>query len=85
MNKIKILFTVPNFITAGSGREMFNIVERLDKNVFEPWVAVEKGGGKLFDEIIAKGYPIMVQPFIVRGSSNIVDIYLKSRKLSEEF
>jgi hypothetical protein len=42
-----ILFTIPNFITAGSGRVMFNILTRLDKQKFTPYVCVcRKGGNK---------------------------------------
>jgi len=43
----RILFTIPNFITAGSGRAMLNIVARLDRSRFEPWIAVLKSGGAL--------------------------------------
>ncbi|MEL7590329.1 MAG: hypothetical protein AAGU17_03410 [Anaerolineaceae bacterium] len=42
-----ILFTIPNFITAGSGRVMFNILTRLDRQKFTPYVCVcRKGGNK---------------------------------------
>ncbi len=33
---IKILYTIPNFITAGSGGAMLNIIKQLDENLFEP-------------------------------------------------
>ena len=63
MKKIKVLFTLPNFKTAGSAQEMLNLVEGLDKNVFEAWVGLQEGGGELFDEVIARKIPIVVQPF----------------------
>lgn len=85
MKKIKILFTVPNFKTAGSGREMFNIAERLDKNIFEASFVVESAGGKLFDEIKEKGYDISVQQYTVKGGANILGTFLKARKLAKAF
>ena len=33
---IRILFTIPNFLTAGSGAALLNIVERLDRSRFAP-------------------------------------------------
>ncbi|WP_276133187.1 glycosyltransferase family 4 protein [Polluticoccus soli] len=65
LGKVRILFTIPNFLTAGSGREMFNIVERLDKNIFEPIIAVNQVGGALYDEILNRGYPIISEKFCV--------------------
>jgi glycosyltransferase involved in cell wall biosynthesis len=61
--RARILFTIPNFITAGSGQEMFNIIERLDKGDFEPYIAVKEKGGVLYDEAIKKGYPVIHAPF----------------------
>jgi hypothetical protein len=44
---VPILFTIPNFITAGSGRPMMNIIERLDRDRFAPAVCVLRKGGAL--------------------------------------
>jgi glycosyltransferase involved in cell wall biosynthesis len=81
--RIKILFTIPNFITAGSGTEMFNIIERLDKNIFEPWIAVMQAGGVLYDQIISKGYPILVTPFMVEDGKSAIGKLAKARKLGK--
>ena len=35
-----VLLTIPNFVTAGSGRALVNLAERLDRNQFTPVVAV---------------------------------------------
>lgn len=60
-----ILFTIPNFITAGSGRAMLNIVERLDRSRFAPAVCVQKKGGDL-DKVVEKmGIPFLELPFTV--------------------
>lgn len=59
MRKIKILYTIPNFITAGSGGAMLNIIRRLDRARFEPAVCVSKLGGKLDDEVRRLGIPLI--------------------------
>ena len=63
MRKIKILYTIPNFITAGSGRVMMNIITRLDRENFEPAVCVSKKGGKLDQEVLQMGIPFIEAPF----------------------
>jgi glycosyltransferase involved in cell wall biosynthesis len=60
-----ILFTIPNFITAGSGREMLNIIERLDRKQFEPAVCVMRKGGDLDREVERLGIPLIEAPFAV--------------------
>src|SRR5689334_3016018 len=62
---IPILFTIPNFITAGSGREMLNIVERLDRNLFAPAVGILRRGGALDAEVERLGIPLIEAPFTV--------------------
>ncbi len=61
----RVLFTIPNFTTAGSVRAMANIIERLDRSLFQPTVAVLKPGGLLFDELAASGVEVLVTPFLV--------------------
>lgn len=85
MNKIKILFALPNLTTAGSGREMLNIAERLDKNLFEAWIGVQNAGGELFDEVIAKKMPLVVQPFLAEEQTSIANKILKARALARDF
>ena len=65
MRKIRILYTIPNFITAGSGRVMANILERLDKTRFETLVCVQTAGGRIYDELLARGYQVIVKPFTI--------------------
>ena len=62
---MRILFTLPNFITAGSGRAMLNLVERLDRDRFAPGVAIERAGGAMDREVEAMGIPFVVAPFRV--------------------
>ena len=85
MKKIKVLFTLPNLVTAGSGREMLQIAERLDKNMFEAWIGVQTAGGELFDEVIAKRMPVVVQPFIVDEQAGLAQKLMKARAYSRDF
>lgn len=62
---IRILYTIPNFITAGSGGAMLNIISRLDRRVFEPAVCVLKRGGKLDRAVEEMGIPLLEAPFLV--------------------
>jgi len=60
-----ILFTIPNFITAGSGRVMFNILTRLDRNRYTPYICVSRKGGKIENELQELGIPVLELPFTV--------------------
>ena len=62
---IRILFTIPNFITAGSGQVMLNIVKRLDRKKFAPAVCVSRKGGGLDREVEELGIPFIEAPFTV--------------------
>ncbi len=61
----KILFTLPNFDTAGSGRALFEVVRRLDRRFFKPSICVARRGGKLEAEVEAAGIPLFEAPFTV--------------------
>ncbi len=60
-----ILFTIPNFITAGSGRAMLNIVERLNRTRYQPAVCVLKKGGELDAEVVRLGCELLEAPFAI--------------------
>ncbi|WP_242087526.1 glycosyltransferase [Aestuariivivens sediminis] len=78
MNKrIKILFTIPNFDTAGSGKSVYDMVSGLDKSIFDPQVCCFHDRGELFKEIkklnikihlfntSVSYYPLLTFPFRV--------------------
>ena len=48
---MKILFTIPNFDTAGSGIPLLKIANNLDKNYFEPQIACLHNRGDLFQDV----------------------------------
>lgn len=63
--KLKILYTIPNFISAGSGEAMLNIIRRLNRDRFEPAVAVLRLGGKLDEVVRRMGIPLIEAPFVI--------------------
>lgn len=65
MTPVRILFTIPNFITAGSGRAMLNVIERLDRQRYQPAVCVARLGGALCAEVERLGVPLLEAPFTV--------------------
>lgn len=67
MNKepISILFTIPNFIQAGSGQALLNIVRRLDRGKFSPAICVLRKGGKLDLEVENLGIPFLETSFTI--------------------
>lgn len=65
MSQIRILFTIPNFITAGSGDAMLNVVRRLDRREFAPAVCVLKKGGALDAAVEDMGIPFLEAPTLV--------------------
>lgn len=82
--KIKILYTIPNFITAGSGRVLANIAERLDKNKFEPWVCVSRKGGKIEEELEAHGIKVVESPFTVKAKPYL-KLFTKAQNAAKPF
>jgi glycosyltransferase involved in cell wall biosynthesis len=63
----KILYSIPNFTTAGSGRALLNIVARLNREKFSPMVCVLKKGGALEKELAAMDVPLLEAPFTVKA------------------
>ena len=58
--KRKILFTIPNFDTAGSGKALLNICSRLDKKFFKSYISCSHSKGSLFKEVISSGIPFYI-------------------------
>jgi len=61
----RILYTIPNFVTAGSGQAMVNVIDRLDRCRFEPTVVVRKLGGDLVDHLRHSGVDVFEADFTV--------------------
>lgn len=62
--KIKVLYTIPNFDTAGSGKALLNLAAGLDKNKFDVHIACLHNKGVFFKEVEASGIPIHILDFI---------------------
>jgi glycosyltransferase involved in cell wall biosynthesis len=60
-SKIRILFTIPNFDTAGSGKHMIDLIKELDHNVFSPAICCEHTRGGFFKVVKQLGYPVFVR------------------------
>jgi len=63
VDRIKILYTQPNFDTAGSGKVVYDLVKHLDKSRFAPEICVFHKRGKFFSEVEKLGVPIHVFKF----------------------
>lgn len=60
---IKILYTIPNFDTAGSGKVVYDLVKGLDKKVFDPEICCFHNEGAYFKEVEKLGVKIHLFPF----------------------
>lgn len=56
--KIKLLYTIPNFDTAGSGKALLKIATRLDLDHFEPHICCAHDRGEFFKEVKGSGIPV---------------------------
>lgn len=63
--KLKILYTIPNFDTAGSGRVVYDLVNNLDKDVFEPEICCLHANGTFFKVIEALGVKVHIFDFAI--------------------
>ncbi len=63
INKIKILFTIPNFDTAGSGKAMLKLAQRLNPDVFEPHICSGRDKGDFIQTVKDSGIPFYIFQF----------------------
>ncbi len=86
--KIKVLYTIPNFDTAGSGKALLKIASRLDKTLFEPHICCFHDKGEFFKIVESSGIPVHLYPYTtpmiprIRGFKNAWKIsrFLKKGK-----
>ena len=72
MKKIKILYTIPNFDTAGSGIPLLKIANSLDTNYFKPQIACCHDRGEFFQEVKNSGLEV-----------HIIDLYKNARPITK--
>ncbi|MBS1517269.1 MAG: glycosyltransferase [Bacteroidetes bacterium] len=88
--KIKILYTIPNFNTAGSGKALLNVISRLDKNVFDPCICCRHERGDLFKSAKDLNVPIYISDFTVstkpriKGLRNVVKLARNFRNIDPD-
>lgn len=58
--RIRILFTISNFDTAGSGKVVYDLIYGLDKSKFEIEIACGNDKGEFFKTVKALGLPIHI-------------------------
>lgn len=58
--KLRILYTIPNFDTAGSGQAMLNVATGLNKTQFEAHIACKTDAGAFFKTVKQSGIPVHV-------------------------
>ena len=73
--KWKILFTIPNFDTAGSGKALLNITSRLDEKIFEPHIACLHDRGEFFKVVEESGIPIHIFQFTTPMTRRIKGLF----------
>ncbi|NHN26170.1 glycosyltransferase [Flavobacterium jejuense] len=86
MRKIRVLYTIPNFDTAGSGKALLNIALRLNQALFEPHILCLNTKGDFFKVVQQSGIPVHVFNYLAkeRPLSNMVfETWKISRKLKE--
>lgn len=63
--KIKILYTIPNFDTAGSGKVVYDLINNLDRAIFEPEICCFHTKGSFMQEIEKLQVKVHVFPFAI--------------------
>jgi hypothetical protein len=66
MSKLKILYTIPNFNTAGSGKVVLDLIRGL-KNEFEVHVACMSDAGKMFETVKDEAHQVHILDCWVKG------------------
>ena len=70
MKRIRILYTIPNFDTAGSGLALLKLASSLDEKYFEPIIACIHDKGDLFKSVKKSGI-----------KTYIIDLHKKHRPI----
>ena len=85
-NPIKILYTIPNFETAGSGKALLNIAVGLDKSRFEPHIMCMHDRGEFFETVRRSGVPFHIFPYVTKMRpilKGLLGCWKKRRKFKE--
>ena len=84
MKKIKILYTIPNFDTAGSGVPLLRVAQSLDPHLFKPMIACLHNRGDLFQEVKKSGLEVLIID-LYKNARPITSMMIECYKLSRIF
>lgn len=71
MRKVKILYTIPNFDTAGSGKLLLSIMNRIDHTAFDMQICCFHTRGTFFESVKRAGFPVHVHNFVADMSNRV--------------
>jgi glycosyltransferase involved in cell wall biosynthesis len=81
---LKVLFTIPNFDTAGSGKALLNIATRLNKEKFTAEILCKHDKGDFFKKVLDSGIKVHVFDYETQMRP-ILKGLLKVCKISRKF
>ena len=88
MKKIRIVFSIPNFDTCGSGKAMLNVASRLNKEEFEAHILCNHDRGEFFQTVKDSGLPVhvlqYVHPISLKGLAKIWKVSRYLRKVNPD-
>ena len=61
--RFRILFTIPNFDSAGSGKVVYDLVKHIDRSKFDPQICCKHNKGAFFKQVETLGVPIHIFNF----------------------
>ena len=82
--RLRILYTIPNFDTAGSGKALLNIAKNLDRHKFEPEICCSHDRGTFYKTVLLSGIPIHINQTTHQMIPRIKGI-IKSIELAKYF
>ncbi|MFK7782441.1 glycosyltransferase [Psychroserpens sp.] len=82
--RIKILYTIPNFDSAGSGKALLHVAKRLNPDQFEVHIACFHNRGAFFEVVKNSGIPIHILQYTTPMKPYIKGI-IRCFKISRQF
>ena len=86
MSRKRILYTIPNFDTAGSGKALLNIATKLDPQKFEVHILCLHRKGVFFQEVVNSGLTVHVFNYLPKARPlhrMLSDCWRVSRKMKK--
>ncbi len=90
LKKVRVLFTIPNFDTAGSGKALLNIATRLNKEKFIAEILCKHDKGEFFKKVLESGIKVHVFDYespmrpILKGLLNAWRISRKFKRIKPD-